>query len=39
VLTQTDAVIETIWNDIGKPNPHPNPSPDGRGASSTEQLP
>jgi very-short-patch-repair endonuclease len=32
VLQETEAVIEAIWNDIGKPNPHPNPSPDGRGA-------
>ncbi len=32
VLQQTEAVIEAIWNDIGKPDPHPNPSPNGRGA-------
>jgi very-short-patch-repair endonuclease len=31
-LQQTEAVIEAIWNFIGKPYPHPNPSPDGRGA-------
>ena len=30
-LSQTEAVLEAIWNFIGKPNPHPNPSPDGRG--------
>ena len=34
VLQQTEAVIEAIWNSVGKPNPHPNPSPDGRGAQS-----
>ena len=32
VLQQTQAVIEAIWNNVGKPDPHPNPSPDGRGA-------
>jgi very-short-patch-repair endonuclease len=37
-LSQTEAVIEAIWNEIEKPNPHPNPSPDGRGASSAEQA-
>lgn len=31
-LQQTEAVIDAIWNSIGKPDPHPNPSPDGRGA-------
>ena len=34
VLQQTEAVIEAIWNDAGKPDPHPNPSPDGRGAQA-----
>lgn len=32
VLQQTEAVIEAIWNSVGKPDPHPHPSPDGRGA-------
>ena len=32
VLQQTEAVIDAIWNTIGKPDPHPNPSPGGRGA-------
>ncbi|MFT4267131.1 MAG: DUF559 domain-containing protein [Xenophilus sp.] len=31
-LMQTEAVIEVIWNFVGKPDPHPNPSPRGRGA-------
>ena len=31
-LAQTEAVVDSIWNCFGQPNPHPNPSPDGRGA-------
>ncbi len=31
-LQETEAMIDAIWNAVGKPDPHPNPSPDGRGA-------
>jgi very-short-patch-repair endonuclease len=31
-LQQTEAVLEAIWNSVGKPDSHPNPSPGGRGA-------
>ena len=33
-LQEAEAVIDAIWNAIGKPDPHPNPSPDGRGAQA-----
>lgn len=31
-LTQTDSVLDAIWNAVLAPDPLPNPSPVGRGA-------
>jgi very-short-patch-repair endonuclease len=35
-LTQTDAVLDAIWNMVSTPDPHPNPSPDGREGLKSE---
>lgn len=37
-LLATEAVVEAIWNIIGKPYPHPNRSPDGRGAQASSEA-
>ena len=36
VLSETDAVLDVIWNVVAASDPHPNPSPGGRGASQSE---